>query len=169
MAERVRPFADASARLDGIPGVGRRTAEILIAEIGTDLRRVPTAAHLASWAGMAPGHNESAGKRKSGRRRTANRWLRAGLVEAGQAASRTKGTALGARYQRLVGRRGKQKAVVALGHRILVYAYHLLASGATDHELGAHSFDAADRQRVERRLVRRLEGLGYKVTLEPVA
>ena len=169
IAVRVRPFEDAIARLDAIPGDGRRTAEILIAEIGTDMCRFPTAAHLASWAGMAPGNNESAGKRKSGRTRKANPWLRAALVEAGQAASHMKSAALGARYQRLVVRRGKKKAVVALGHRILVYAYHLLASGATYQELGAHSRNAADRQRLERRLVQRLEGLGYKVTLDPAA
>ena len=169
IAVRVRPFEDAIARLDAIPGVGRRTAEILIAEIGTDMCRFPTAAHLASWAGMAPGNNESAGKRKSGRTRKANPWLRAALVEAGQAASRTKSTALGVRYQRLVVRRGKKKAVVALGHRILVYAYHLLARGATYQELAAHALIAADRQRLERRLVQRLEGLGYKVTLDPAA
>lgn len=167
IAARVRPFEDAIARLDAIPGVGRRTAEILVAEIGTDMSRFPSARHLASWAGMAPANNESAGKRTSGRTRKANPWLRAALVEAGQAASHTTGTALGARYQRLVVRRGKKKAVVALGHRILIYAYHLLASGAPFHELGPLYFDAADRQRVERRLVRRLEGLGYKVSLEP--
>jgi transposase len=167
IAARVRPYEDAITRLDAIPGLGRRTAEILVAEIGVAMSRFPSARHLARWAGMCPGNNESAGKRKSGRTRKANPWLRAALVEAGQAASHTKDTALVARYQRLVGRRGKKKAIVALGHRILTYASHLLATGAPFHDLGPHYFDVVARQRVERRLVQRLEGLGYKVSLEP--
>ena len=140
IAARVRPFADAIARLDAIPGVGRRTAAILVAAIGTDMSRFPSARHLASWAGMAPGNNERAGKRTRGRTRKANPWLRAALVESGQAASHTKNTALGARYQRLVVRRGTKQAAVARGHRLLIYADHLLASGAPCHERGPLSF-----------------------------
>jgi transposase len=169
IAERVRPVEEAIERLDTIPGVGRRTAEVLVAEIGTDLARFPTAAHLASWAGMCPGNHESAGKRQSGKTRKGDAWLRAALVEAAHAAARTKGTYLAAQYRRLAGRRGKKKALVAVGHSILVIAYHLLHHACPYAELGGAYFEERDRLAVERRLVRRLEGLGYKVTLEPAA
>ncbi len=168
--ERIRPYSDAVERLDTIPGVGRRTAEVLVAEIGTDMGRFPTDAHLASWAGMCPGSDESAGKRRSGRTRKGNRWLRTALVEAAQAAARTRGTYLAARHRRLAARRGRKKATVAVGHTILVIAYHLLRGEAdTYRDLGAGYFDEQDRRSVERRLVRRLEGLGYRVTLTPGA
>jgi transposase len=169
IGERVRPFADALERLDAIPGVGRRTAEILVAEIGVDMTRFPTAAHLASWAGMCPGNDESAGKRRSGRTRKANPWLRAALVEAAHAAARTKHTYLGAFYRRLLARRGKKKATVAVGHAMLVTAYHLIADGTTYHDLGPAHFDDRNRTAVKRRLVHGLERLGYRVTLEPAA
>jgi transposase len=169
IAERLLPFVAELERLDTIPGVGRRTAEILLAEVGTDLHRFPTAAHLASWAGMCPGHHESAGKRLSGTTRKGNPWLRAALVEAGQAAGRTKQSYLGAQFRRLVVRRGKKRAAVAVGHSILVIAYHLLTEGGTYQDLGVHYFDQRQQQAVERRLVRRLADLGYKVTLEPPA
>ena len=169
IAERLRPFEEAIVRLDTIPGVGRRTAEILLAELGPDLRRFPSAAQLASWAGICPGNQESAGKRQSGRTRKGNPWLRAALVEAGQAAGRTKRTYLGAQYRRLAARRGKKKATVAVAHTILTIAYHVLTESTTYHDLGVQYFDERDRHAVERRLVRRLEGLGYKVTLDPVA
>jgi transposase len=160
---------DAIERLDTIPGVGRRTAEILLAEIGPDLSRFPTAAHLASWAGICPGNNESGGKRLSGKTRKGNPWLRTALVEAGQAAGRATRTYLGALYRRLVARRGKKRATVAVGHSILVIAYHVLTEDTVYQELGSQYFDQRDRLVVERRLVRRLEGLGYKVNLEPAA
>jgi transposase len=166
--ERLRPDEDAIARLVTIPGVGRRTAEVLIAEIGTDMRQFPTARHLASWAGLCPGNNESAGKRKSGRTRKGNPWLRTALVEVAQAAGRARQTYLGAHYRRLASRRGKKKACVAVGHTILGIAYHVLARGTTYEDLGPQYFDRRDRTAVERRLVDRLESLGYKVTLEPV-
>jgi transposase len=170
IAERLRPFAAALEQLDAIPGVGRRTAEALVAEIGTDMRRFPTAGHLASWAGMCPGNDESAGKRRSGRTRKGSPWLRTALIEAAQAAGRTKNTYLAAQYHRLAGRRGKKKAAVAVGHTILVVAYHLLRQpGATYRDPGPHHFDERDRQAVRHRLVHRLEGLGYKVTVEPAA
>ena len=168
IAERLRPFAEAVERLDSIPGVGRRTAEILIAEIGADMARFPSAGHLASWAGMCPGNHQSAGKHKSGKTRDGNRWLRAALTEAAQAAARTKGTYLAAQDRRLAARRGKQKAAIAVGHTILVIAYHLLVRGSSYEELGGTYFDERDRQLVQRRLVQRLEGLGYRVTLEPL-
>ena len=164
-----RPFEDAMARLDTIPGVGRRTAEVLVAELGLDLARFPTARHLASWAGMCSGNHVSAGKRTSGRTRKGNRALRAALVEAAQAAGRSKRTYLGAQFRRLAARRGKKKAAVAVGHTILVIVYHLLTEGSVYQDLGPQFFDARDRQRVERRLVHRLEALGYKVALEAVA
>jgi len=166
---RLRPFDAALTALDTIPGVGRRTAEVLVAEIGVDMTRFPSAAHLASWAGMAPGNNESAGKRRAGKTRKGSPWLRAGLVEAARAAARTKGTYLAAQYQRLAARRGPKRAAVAVGHSILVIAYHLLRRPATYHDLGVHHFTDRDRAAVQRRAVRRLEQLGYHVILEPAA
>jgi transposase len=169
VTERLRPAQDAITRLMTIPGVGQRTAEVMVAEMGTDMAQFPSAQHLASWAGLCPGNNESAGKRKSGRTRKGNPSLRTALVEVAQAAGRAKKTYLGAHYRRLVTRRGKKKAVVAVAHTILVIAYHLLQRGTTYDDLGSRYFDERDRTVVEHRLVHRLEGLGYKVTLEPVA
>ena len=166
VAERLRPWQDAVERLDGIPGVGHWTAEVILAEVGTDMTRFPTAGHLASWAGMCPGNNESAGKRRSGKTRKGSPWLRAALTEAAQAAGRKRDSYLAAQYRRLTTRRGKKKAVVAVGHTILEIVHHLLARGTTYQDLGGRYFDERDRQAVERRLVKRLEGLGYKVSLE---
>ena len=168
IAERLRPFEAELERLDGIPGVGRRTAEVLLAEIGAGMARFATAGHLASWAALCPGNHQSAGKRTSGKTRGGNRWLKAALTEAAQAAAKTKGTYLAAQYRRLAARRGKHKAAVAVAHTILVIAYHLLKDGHGYEDLGGNYFDERDRQFVERRLVRRLEGLGYRVSLEPV-
>jgi transposase len=167
IAERLHPFEPALERLDTIPGVGRRIAEILLAEVGPDVSRFPSAAHLASWAGRCPGNHESAGKRQSGRTRKGNSWLRGALTEAGQAAGRTKHTYVGAQYRRLAARRGKKKATIAVGHTILIIAYHLLTEHATYQDLGVDYLEKRNRQAVERRLVRRLEALGNKVTLEP--
>jgi len=167
VAERLRPFEDALTRLDTIPGIGRYVAETLVAEIGTDMSRFPSAAHLASWAGMCPGNNASGGKRRRGKTRKGSPWLRALLVQAAHAAARKKDTYLAAQYRRLAARRGASKAAIALGHTILVIAYYLLRRGTEYQELGPRYFDEHDRQAVERRLVRRLEALGNKVTLEP--
>ncbi len=167
IADRLRPVKKILARLDTIPGIGQYVAEALVAEIGTDMTRFPSAAHLASWAGMCPGNDESAGKRRSGKTRKGNPWLRALLVQAAHAAARHKDTYLAALYGRLAARRGKKKAAVAVGHTILVIAYHMLRRGTEYQELGPRWFDERDRQAVERRLVRRLEALGNKVTLEP--
>jgi transposase len=169
IAERLRHFEATLARLDTIPGVGRRIAEVLVAEIGADMTRFPTSRHLASWAGMCPGNNESAGKRRSGKTRKGSPWLRAALVEAAQAAGRTKQLYLGAQYRRLAIRRGTKRAVVAVGHSILVIAYHVLQRDTCYDDLGPQYFDDRDRQAVQRRLVRRLEALGYKVALQPTA
>jgi transposase len=169
IAERLRPCAEAVARLDTIPGIGPYLAEALIAEIGTDMSRFPTAAHLASWAGMCPGNHASAGKRRSGRTRKGNPWLRTLLVQAAHAGARKKDTYLGAQYRRLATRRGKSRAAVAVGHTILIIAYHLLRDDTEYHDLGSRYFDERDRRAVERRLVHRLEGLGYTVSLHPAA
>ena len=166
---RLRPVAPAIDRLDAIPGVGRRTAETLVAEVGTDMTRFPSARHLASWAGVCPGNNESAGKRKSGMTRKGSPWLRAALVEAAHAAGHTRRTYLGALYQRLAARRGKKRATVAVAHAILVIVYQLLSRGDDYRDLGAHYFDERDRRYVQGRLVRRLNQLGFTVTLQPVA
>jgi transposase len=169
IAARMEPVASQLAALDTIPGVSQRVAEILIAEIGIEMAQFPSAHHLASWAGMCPGNNESAGKRKSGKTRKGNPWLRSILVEAARAAAHTKGTYLSAHYHRLAKRRGSKRAAVAVGHTILVITYHLLKNGTTYTDLGGDYFDQRDRQAVERGLIRRLEGLGYKVSLDPIA
>jgi transposase len=169
IAERLRPFEADLTRLETIPGVGRRVAEILVAEIGTDMSRFASAGHLASWAGMCPGQNESAGKRKSGRTRKGSPWLRSVLVEAAHGAARSKDTYLAAQARRLKPRLGWKKALVAVGHSILVRAYYLLQRGTTYEEPGADYFSERDREALERRHVRALEQLGYRVTLEPEA
>jgi transposase len=169
VAERTRPFEAAIARLDTIPGVSRRVAEILVAEIGTALDRFPTPGHLASWAGMCPGNHESAGKRRGGRTRQGSPALRRALVLAAHGAGRSTSTYLGAQYRRLTARRGTKKAAVAVGHSILLIAFHLLTRAAVYQDLGPLYFDERDRDALRRRLVGRLEKLGYKVTTEPVA
>src|SRR5215218_4779966 len=169
IAERLRSVADALERLTSIPGIGRRTAEVLIAEVGTDMDRFPTGAHLASWAGMCPGNDESAGKRRSGKTRKGSPWLRSALIEAARGASRSKGTYLAAQYHRLAARRGTKRAAVAVGHTILLIVYRLLSEGDIYRDLGERYFDERDRHAVERRLVARLVGLGYKVSLDPAA
>ncbi|MDP9310618.1 MAG: IS110 family transposase [Chloroflexota bacterium] len=160
--------ADAIALLDTIPGVSQRMAEVIVAEIGTDLTRFPSAKHLASWAGLCPGNYESAGQRLSGKTRKGSRWLRQMLTEAAHAAAKSRTTYLGAQYRRLAARRGKRRAIIALAHTILVIVYHLLTRHEPYRDLGANYFDDRDRQAVERWLVRRLEQLGYRVDLQPV-
>jgi transposase len=161
------PFAEAAERLTTIPGVDQRTAETVIAEIGTDMNQFPTAGHLASWAGMCPGNNESAGKRRSGRTTKGSRWLRQVLTQAAWAASHTKDTYLAAQFRRLAARRGKKRALVALGHTLLVIIYHLLKAGTTYQELGGDFLERLEPERLTRQLVKRLEKLGHKVSLEP--
>ncbi len=169
IAERLRPFEPQLKRLETIPGIKRRLAEVILAEIGTDMGRFPSARHLASWAGMCPGNNESAGKRLSGRTRKGSPWLRTALVEAAHAAIHTKDCYLSAQYHRLVVRRGGKKATIAVGHTLLVIVYHVLADEKDYEELGGNYFDEWDRQAVQKRLVRRLEKLGYEVTLTPTS
>ncbi len=163
----IAPFSDEVELLDTIPGVDRRIAETLIAEIGVDMSRFPTHGHLASWAGMCPGNDESAGKRRSGKTRKGSKWLRGGLTEAAHAAARSKGTYLSAQYARLRGRRGPKKAAVAVGHSILVIAYHILERGEPYQELGEDYFNRRRSEEVYRkRLVCQLERLGHRVVLE---
>ncbi len=166
---RLQAEADALAYLDTIPGVNQRIAQIIIAEIGTDMGRFPSAKHLASWAGICPGNHESAGKRRSGKTRKGSRWLRQALTEAAHGASHTKKTYLAALDHRIAARRGKKKAVIAVAHAILVIVYCLLSRQEPYRELGANYFDERERQDVERRLVRRRQGLGYDVILQPSA
>jgi transposase len=161
------PFAEALNRLVTIPGIDERAAENILAEIGVDMKVFPTAKHLPSWAGMCPGQRESAGKRQSGRTRKGNQWLRTTLVQVAWAASHTKHTYLSAQYRRLAARRGKKRALIAVGHTILVIIYHLLREGKTYQELGGDYFDRVDKERLTRTLVRRLERLGHEVALKP--
>jgi transposase len=163
------PFQKEIEVLDSVPGVSRRTAEVLLAEIGTDMTRFPTHRHLASWAGMCPGNKESAGKRLSGKTRKGSPWLKSGLIEAAHGASHTKDKYLSAQYRRLVTRRGKKRALVAVGHSILVIAYHLLLRKEMYKDLGGNYFDEQHRRQVKIRLVNRLERLGYKVALQEKA
>ena len=166
---RLVPFSGPLNRLDSIPGINRRTAEVIIAEIGVDMTAFPTAAHLASWAALCPGNNESAGKHKSGKTRKGNHWLRTALIEAAAGASRAKDSALQARFRRILRHRGPKRAVVALAHALLRIAYHVLADGTTYRELGGDYYDRRYTQRLTRRAIRLLEGQGYRVTLEPAA
>lgn len=164
--EYCRPFEEAVVLLDTIPGVGRETAEIIVSEIGTDMSRFPTAEHLASWAGVAPGSHESAGKRYSGKTTKGNKALSAALNQAAHAAAGTKNTYLSAQYRRLAARRGKKKAIVALAHTILVIAYHLIQRKEPYRELGSDYFDKLRPETTAKRLIKRLEQLGYSVSLQ---
>jgi transposase len=167
--QRLTADQEAIALLDTIPGVGQRAAEILIAEIGSDMSRFPSAKHLASWAGMCPGNHESGGKRLSGKTRKGNRWLRQVLIEIAHVASKTKNTYLAAQYKRIAARRGKKRALMAVGHTILTIVYMILTRKQPYQDLGAAYFDQREQHRVERRLVQRLERLGYQVSLQPRA
>jgi transposase len=162
-------WALALALLCTIPGISQRAAEGILAEIGLDMARFPSAGHLASWAGMCPGNSESAGKRLSGKTRKGSSWLRVLLVEAAHAAAHSKNTYLSAQYHRLAARRGKKKAMVAVGHTILVIIYQMLQQQQPYEELGGTYFDERERRDTEKRLVRRLEKLGYQVELLPAS
>lgn len=167
IAEQLRPFDELVTRLDAIPGVGRRTAEVLLAEIGTDVAAFPTDRHLAAWAGVSPGNRQSGGRRKIARTRQGNPWLKGALTEAAWAAARTKTGYLPAQYRRIAARRGRKRAIVAVAHSLVIAVYHMLADKADFQDLGTDYFDQRDRDRREQRAIATLRALGHEVTLTP--
>jgi transposase len=169
VAERLGPFQSEVARLCTIPGVDQVTAWGLLAEIGLDMSQFPDAQHLASWAGLCPGSHESAGKRKSGKIRKGSLWLRRGLCQGAWAVSTKKNNYLSALYRRLAARRGSKRATIAVAHKLLVIAYYILRDGSCYRDLGPDYFDRLNPEGLRRRLTKRLEGLGFKVSLEPLA
>ncbi len=170
VAERMRPFQVALQRLDEIPGLGLRAAEQILVETGTDLSRFPSSAHLASWARICPGNNESAGKRHPSSIGGGNRWLRSALLEAAWTVSHSrKPSFFTARYRRLAARRGKKRAAIAIAHSLLVAIYHVLKDGVVFQDLGPTHFEQRNREAIVRRSVRRLEALGYNVAIEAVS
>jgi transposase len=159
IAERVNSYEEDIERLDSIPGIARRMAEQILAEIGTDVKnQFPTAAHLCSWAALVPGHNESAGKRKSTKSKKGNKYLRSALTEAAQSVR-------GALYRRTAGRKGNKRAAIVVAHAILRIAYYLLTRKETYVDLGEDYFDKQRQVSIVRHSVRRLENLGYTVTI----
>jgi transposase len=163
--QQIAPFASALTLLQTIPGVGRRNAEVIVAEIGVDMSVFPSSRHLASWAKVAPGNNEPAGKRKSGSTGKGSPWLRSALVESALAGTRTRGY-LRAKYWRIRQRRGHQRAVIAVAHAILEISHHLLTTGELYRELGDDFFERRDNERATRRHLRALERLGYRITID---
>jgi transposase len=159
-----RPFEEAVELLDTIPGVAQRIAEVIVSEIGSDMSRFPTANHLAAWAGVAPGNNESAGKRYSGTTRHGDRALTVALVQAAHAAARSRNTYLSAQYHRLAGRRGKKRAIVAVAHSILVISYHIIQRKEPYRDLGGDYFDKQRPEATAKRLLKRLQHLGYDIS-----
>jgi transposase len=168
IAERLRPLDALIERLDEITGLSRRSIEVLLGELGWDMSHFPDAAHAASWIGISPGHNESAGKRRHGHICQGNRWAKMVLIQAAHAASHTQ-TYLGEQYRRISARRGAKRAAVAVGHRILVIFYHMVKTGESYQEKGADYFLNRDKEQIQQRLVRQLERLGNTVVLQPKA
>jgi transposase len=168
VSERLTPFAQAVRLLTSIPGVGELSAETIISEIGTDMSCFPTDANLVSWAGLAPRNDESAGKRRSNRLRPGAPWLKTTLVQCAVSASKAKGTYLHALYRRLRARRGPKKAICGLAAAILTAIYHMLKDGTCYVDLGPDHFDRRDKQHQTKRLVRRLNELGYAVDIQPL-
>jgi transposase len=166
---RVAPFEPLLTALDTIPGVDRIAAISIVAETGGDMQRFPSAAQLCSWGAMCPGKNESAGKRRSGKTRKGNRYLRRTLIQSALAATRKRDCALQTRYHRVKRQRGHKRAIVAVGHQILEIAYYVMRDGVTYHELGADYFDRRHHERAVRRHIKQLEALGFHVTIEKAA
>jgi transposase len=164
--ELMRPFEEEIELLDTIHGIGRRSAENLLAELGPDMSQFPSEDDITSWGGMCPGNNESGGKRKSSKTPKGNKWLRRVLVEAAWAGARTKGSYLAAQYQRLGARRGKKRAIVAVGRTILIAAYHILKEKVEYKDLGGNYFDQRNREQTAKYLVKRLQSLGYEIDLK---
>ncbi|MPU17988.1 transposase, partial [Acinetobacter baumannii] len=164
--KRMAPFAEDLKLLDSIPGVGKRTAEQILAEIGTDMSRFPTPGHLCSWAGMTPGHDESAGKKRSAKTRKGNKKLRSALTEAARAVTRKKNSYLAAQYHRIAARRGKNRAAVAVGHTILTIVHILLTRKQEYVELGFDYFDKRKRDILINNSIKRLESLGLTVSIQ---
>jgi transposase len=169
IAEASAPFVAILARLDTIPGVDRRTAENLFAELGAEMSVFPTAAHLASWAAICPGNHETGGKQLKGTTRHGNRWARRALTEAAWGAKHTRGTYAAAQFRRLAARRGAKRAIVAVAHSLLVAAYYIIRDEVVYTDLGVAHFDRLAPTQLTRYFVKRLEGLGHKVTLETAA
>lgn len=168
VAVRTAPFDELIRLMEAVPGIDRKAAGAIIAEIGINMDRFPTHKHLAAWCGLCPGNNESAGKRKRGKTRKGDVWLRRYAIETALSASKAKGTYLNALYHRLVRRKGHNKAIVAVAHAMIVIVYCLLKHKIPYKELGADYFDKLNAVHVKRHHIRRLESLGFKVTLEPV-
>jgi transposase len=168
IARRLQKDQDTLDKLDGTPGINQRLAQVILAEVGTDRSRFPDANHLVSWAGLCPGNNESAGKRRSSRIRHGNQALKNALVEAAHAAAHTKETYLQSLYKRLASKRGKKRAMIAVARSILVSIYHMLSRGSTWQDLGADYFERRNAMQIVTRLTNRLQNLGYQVALTPI-
>jgi transposase len=165
VAELVAPFAGAVVILDSITGVGRRAAEVILAEIGPDMSVFPSPQHLASWAGRCPGQRESAGRRGSGKPRKGSPWLADTLTECAWAAVKVKDSYLSAYYRQLMHRQGKQKAIVAVSHKILTIAWHLLSTGCLYDDPGGEAVRRLSDEQLRRKAIRQLETLGYQVSI----
>ncbi len=168
IAERMRPFEAELARWDQLPGINLRLAQIIMAEVGASLEQFQDSDHLSSWAGMCPGNNESAGKRKSGKTRKGSKWLRRALTEAAHGASRTKNKYFQSMFRRLAAKRGKKRAAIAVGHSLLVTGYHMITRQTDYVDLGANFYDERDREGAKRRAVKKLHQLGFDVQLVPL-
>jgi len=171
IAERLKESQELLNRLDEIPGVNQRVAQVIAAEVGTEVKRFPTDAHLISWAGICPGNNQSGGKRRNGRIKPGNRSLRAAIVEAANAASKKRDCYLSTLYRRIASKRGKKRALIALARTILQSSYHMIKRGSRYAELGADYFERRDPKGLAMRLAKRIEKLGFAVTVQtlPVA
>jgi transposase len=169
IAELTRPQKPVLEKLDAIPGIDRRIAEVLMAEIGPDMTPFPTDAHLASWAGMCPGNNESAGKKRSGKTTKGSRWLRQALVQAAWAASHKKKSYFYVHARNLMRRRGRKRGLVAVAHSLLLVIYHILKRDTEYCDLGRDFLDRTREQHLIRFHVKRLQQLGLNVTIAPLA